>query len=39
MNLTDEERAEAETIYLVWDNWPNHAHPQGVRGGSVARTA
>jgi hypothetical protein len=20
--------AEAETIYLVWDNWPNHAHPK-----------
>ena len=19
---------EAETIYLVWDNWPNHTHPQ-----------
>ena len=18
----------AETIYLVWDNWPNHAHPK-----------
>lgn len=20
--------AQAETIYLVWDNWPNHAHPK-----------
>jgi len=20
--------AEAETIYLVWDNWSNHAHPK-----------
>ncbi len=20
--------AQAETIYLVWDNWPNHSHPK-----------
>lgn len=22
---------QAETIYLVWDNWPNHAHPKVAR--------